>query len=135
MPGIHDSWCHLSLPWLAQSKPRLVHWAWTGQAKTRIDGARSRVYLVPYELAYFLHFSRTPPQCGCHKWMLPCLPCPLLSLLSLLLPFVCSIQGERSASQSLFLPTSIDRPPSIPNLQFGMGFVLGSHKSCAKKNE
>ena len=46
-PGIHDSWCHLSLPWLVQSKPGLVHWACTGQAKARIDGARSRVYLVP----------------------------------------------------------------------------------------
>ena len=36
---------------------------------------------------------------------------PLLSLLSLLLPFVCSIQGERSASLSLSY--SLDRPPSF----------------------
>ena len=46
-PGIHESCCHISLPWLAQGKPGLVHSACTGQAKARIDGARSRVYLVP----------------------------------------------------------------------------------------
>ena len=45
--GIHDSWRHLSLPWLAQCKPSGPAQACSGEAKARIDGTRSRVYLVP----------------------------------------------------------------------------------------
>ena len=35
------------MPWLAQSKPSGPAQACSGQAKARIDGTRSRVYLAP----------------------------------------------------------------------------------------
>ena len=51
-PGIHDSWRHLSLPWLAQCKPSGPAQACSGQAKARVDGARSRVYLAPKKVGF-----------------------------------------------------------------------------------
>ena len=45
--GIHALWRHLLHSWHAYSKPVQTNQAWSGQAKSALDGATRRVYPTP----------------------------------------------------------------------------------------
>ena len=92
-PGIHDSWRHLSLPWLAQCKPSGPAQACTGQDRARIDGVRSRVYLAPNCMLYItIHQSVNQSR-----------PHSLSSLVTSAME--CSMTGVRVQTRTVFVVT------------------------------